>query len=39
MATPIKEVTTNTSQILYRFGMLTIFRDANGNIRKVISSR
>ena len=39
MATSIKEVTTNTSQILYRFGMLTIFRDANGNIRKVISSR
>ena len=39
MATSIKEVTTDTSQILYRFGMLTIFRDANGNIRKVISSR
>ena len=39
MATSIKEATTDTSQILYRFGMLTIFRDANGNIRKVISSR
>ena len=34
--TNIKEVTTNGSQLLYRFGMLDIMRDAKGNIYKVI---
>ena len=35
-ATDIKEVTTNGSQLLYRFGMLDIMRDAKGNTYKVI---
>ncbi|MBO7581005.1 MAG: M6 family metalloprotease domain-containing protein [Bacteroidaceae bacterium] len=32
----VNEVTTGTDQLLYRFGMIDIVRDANGNIRKVI---
>ena len=34
--TGIKEVTTNGSQLLYRFGMLDIMRDAKGNTYKII---
>ena len=36
MATSIKEVTTNTPQLLYRVGMLDIMRDEKGNTYKVI---
>ena len=32
----MKELTTNADQLLYRFGMIDIIRDAKGNIRKVI---
>lgn len=34
--TDMKEVTTGADQLLYRFGMIDIIRDAKGNIRKVI---
>ena len=34
--TDMKEVTTGADQLLYRFGMVDIIRDAKGNIRKVI---
>ena len=34
--TDMKEVTTNADQLLYRFGMVDIIRDAKANIRKVI---
>ena len=34
--TGMKEVTTGADQLLYRFGMIDILRDAKGNIRKVI---
>ena len=34
--TGMNELTTNADQLLYRFGMVDIIRDAKGNIRKVI---
>ena len=34
--TDMKEVTTGADQLLYRFGVVDIIRDAKGNIRKVI---
>ena len=34
--TGMKEVTTGADQLLYRFGVVDIIRDAKGNIRKVI---
>ena len=34
--TGVKEVVTGSNQLLYRFGMVDIVRDAKGNIRKVI---
>jgi M6 family metalloprotease-like protein len=34
--TGMKEVTTGADQLLYRFGMVDIIRDAKGRIRKVI---
>ena len=34
--TGMKEVATGADQLLYRFGMIDILRDAKGNIRKVI---
>ena len=34
--TGMKEVTVGTDQLLYRFGMVDIVRDAKGTIRKVI---
>jgi hypothetical protein len=34
--TGMKELTTGADQLLYRFGMIDIVRDAKGNIRKVL---
>ena len=34
--TGMKEMTTGSDQLLYRFGMLDIVRDAKGTIRKVV---
>ena len=36
ITTDVNEVTTGTDQLLYRFGMIDIIRDAKGNIRKIM---